>query len=189
MKNDNLLWGVKRIQGELLKLDISLSTKTIRKILQSYRRRGKIRRSLTWKRFLETQIQVIYAIDFLTVDTMLGKRFYVFAIISHKTREIIQCAITENPTRELVRQQLILFTESIASRAYLIHDPALRDVDVQYRLPGVQSGIDQNRSRGTEYEQYLGAVLQVGEKRSTGQFPAHWPSSDREDSGGVHRLL
>jgi len=31
MKNDNLLWGVKQIQGELLKLDISLSTKTIRK--------------------------------------------------------------------------------------------------------------------------------------------------------------
>jgi hypothetical protein len=31
MKNDNLLWGVKRIQGELLKLDILLSTKTIRK--------------------------------------------------------------------------------------------------------------------------------------------------------------
>jgi hypothetical protein len=36
MKNDNLLWGVKRIQGELLKLDISLSTKTIRKILQCF---------------------------------------------------------------------------------------------------------------------------------------------------------
>ena len=31
MKNDSLLWGVKRIQGELLKVDISLSTKTIRK--------------------------------------------------------------------------------------------------------------------------------------------------------------
>ena len=31
MKNDNFLWGVKRIQGELLKLGISLSTKTIRK--------------------------------------------------------------------------------------------------------------------------------------------------------------
>jgi len=46
MKNENLLWGVKRIQGELLKLDISLRTKTIRKILQSFRRRGKIRRSL-----------------------------------------------------------------------------------------------------------------------------------------------
>jgi hypothetical protein len=52
MKNDNLLWGVKRIQGELLKLDISLRTMTIRKILQDFRRRGKIRRSLTWKKFL-----------------------------------------------------------------------------------------------------------------------------------------
>ena len=27
MKNDNVLWCAKRIQGELLKLDISLSTK------------------------------------------------------------------------------------------------------------------------------------------------------------------
>jgi hypothetical protein len=63
MKNDNLLWGVKRIQGELLKLDISLSTKTIRKILQAFRRRGKIQSPLTWKKFLETQIQFIYAMD------------------------------------------------------------------------------------------------------------------------------
>ena len=116
MKNDNLLWGVKRIQGELLKLDISLSTKTIRKILQSFRRRGKVRKSLTWKTFLETQMQFIYAMDFLTIDTMLGKRFYVFAIIFHKTREIARVAITENPTREFVRQQLILFTETIASK-------------------------------------------------------------------------
>jgi len=38
--------------------------------------------------------------DLLTVDTVLGKRFYVFAIISHKTREIVRFAITENPTRE-----------------------------------------------------------------------------------------
>jgi hypothetical protein len=105
MKKDNLLWGVKWIQGELLKLDISLSTKTIRKILQAFRRRGKIQRSIPWKKFLETQIRFIYAMNFFTVDTMLGKLSYVFAIVSHKTREIIQFAITENPTREFVRQQ------------------------------------------------------------------------------------
>jgi len=40
-------------------------------------------------------MRFIYAMDFLTVDTMLGRRFKVFAIISHKTREIIQFAITE----------------------------------------------------------------------------------------------
>ncbi len=43
--------------------------------------------------------------DFLTVDTVLGKRFFVFAVISHKTREIVRFAITENPTREFVRHR------------------------------------------------------------------------------------
>jgi transposase InsO family protein len=144
MKNDNLLWGVKRIQGELLKVDISLSTKTIRKILQGFRRRGKIRSSLTWKRFLETQIRFIYAMDFLTVDTMLGQRFYVFAVISHKTREIVRFAITENPTRECVRQQLMLFGETMASRVYLIHDNALMfNIDyLAYNLVSVRTGVE-----------------------------------------------
>ena len=129
-------------QGELLKLDISLSTKTIRKILQSFRRRGKIRRSLTWKKFLTAQIQSIYAMDFFTVDSVLGKRFYVFAIIWHKTQEIIQFAITENPSREFVRQQLILFTESIAGRMYLIHDNALMfNIDFSaYNLVSITTG-------------------------------------------------
>jgi putative transposase len=142
MKNDNLLWGVKKIQGELLKLDISLSTKTIRKILQAFRRRGKIQSSLTWKKFLQAQIQFIYAMDFFTVDTMLGKRLYVFAIISHKTREIKQFAITENPTREFVRQQMMLFSERIASKVYLIHDNALMfNIDfLGYILVSVRTG-------------------------------------------------
>jgi hypothetical protein len=53
---------------------------------------------------------------------MMGMRFYVFAFISHKTREIVRFAVTENPTREFVRQQLILFSERMASTAYVIHD-------------------------------------------------------------------
>ena len=144
MKNDNLLWGVKRIQGELLKLDISLSTKTIRKILQSFRRRGKIRRSLTWKKFLESQMQSVYAMDFLTVDTMLGRRHYILAVISHKTREIVRFAITENSTREFVRQQLILFTERMASTAYVIHDNALMfNIDfLAYKLVSIRTAVE-----------------------------------------------
>ena len=144
MKNDNLLWGVKRIQGELLKLDLSLSTKTIRKIIQSFRRRGKIRRSLTWKKFLETQVQFVYAMDFLTVDTVLGKRFYVFAVISHNTREIVRLAITENPTREFVRQQLIQFSERMTSTAYVIHDnAAMFNIDfLAYNLASVNTAVE-----------------------------------------------
>ena len=51
MKNDNLYWGYMKIQGELLKLGVSLDQKTIRKILTVYRRQGKINQSLTWKQF------------------------------------------------------------------------------------------------------------------------------------------
>jgi putative transposase len=143
-KNDNLLWGVKRIQGELLELDISLSTKTIRKILRGFRRRVKIRKSLTWKKLMESQIQFIYAMDFLTVGTMLGKRFCVFAVISQKTREIVRFAVTENPTREFVRQQLMLFSEAIAEKAYLIHDNALMfNIDfLAYNLASVKTSVE-----------------------------------------------
>jgi hypothetical protein len=105
LKTDNLLWCINGIQGELLKLEISLSTKTIRKILQAFRRKGKIRSSLTWKKFLETQIQFIYALDFLTVGTMLGKRFYVFTVISNKTREIIVRTGVEAPNMNSIMER------------------------------------------------------------------------------------
>ena len=51
MKNDNIYWGYKKIQGELLKLGIRLDQKTIRNILSEFRRNGKVKKSLTWKQF------------------------------------------------------------------------------------------------------------------------------------------
>ncbi len=56
IKNENLLWGAKRIQGELIKLNIFLDTKTIRNIINNFRRGGKIVRSLHWRKFLKMQI-------------------------------------------------------------------------------------------------------------------------------------
>ena len=54
LKNENLFWGVKRIRDELLmKLNISLHKKTIQNILKDFRRRGKIKKTLTWKKFLK----------------------------------------------------------------------------------------------------------------------------------------
>ena len=75
VKNENLYWGVRRIQGELLKLYIKLDHKTIWNILKEFRRKGKLKKSLTWKKFLKMQANSIYAMDFLTVDTILNKRY------------------------------------------------------------------------------------------------------------------
>ena len=122
MKNDNIYWGYKKIQGELLKLGIRLDQKTIRNILSEFRRKGKVRKSLTWKHFLKLQIHSIYAMDFFTIDTVLNQRFYVYFIIYHETREVVQFAMTSNPSREFVRQQLIRFQNTLNHVVYMIHD-------------------------------------------------------------------
>ncbi|MGD9202139.1 MAG: integrase core domain-containing protein [Chitinispirillia bacterium] len=124
IKNDNILWGVKKIQGELIKLNIYLDTKTIWSILRNFRSKGKIKRYLNWKKFLEMHISTIYAMDFFTIDTIFNQRYYVLFIISHKTREIVRYAITQNPLKEFVRQQLIEFESEIGRIAYMIHDNA-----------------------------------------------------------------
>ena len=124
MKNENLYWGYKKIQGELLKLGISLNQKTIRNILSDFRRKGKIRKSMTWRQFLRLQAHSIYAMDFFTIDTVLNLRLYVYFILYHKTQEIVQFAVTTNPTREFVRQQLIEFEQKIDHVIYMIHDQA-----------------------------------------------------------------
>ena len=138
MKNDNLNWGYKKIQGELLKLGISLDQKTIRNILNVFRRRGKVKKSLSWKKFLKLQIHSIYAMDFFTIDTNLNQRLYVYFILYHKTREIVQFAITKNPTREFVRQQLIEFEQKVDQVVYMINDHAAQ-FNINYIDYGIKS--------------------------------------------------
>ena len=122
MKNDNINWGVMKIQGELLKLNIQIDEKTIRNIIAYYRKRGKVKKGLSWSKFLKMQAESIFAMDFFTVDTLLNERFYILYIIHHKTREIIQYAMTKNPTTEFVRQQMIDLSEILNKKIYLIHD-------------------------------------------------------------------
>jgi putative transposase len=122
MKNENLSWGYVRISGELKKLGVDLDSTTIANILRDFRRKGKARTSLTWKRFLKSHIDSLFATDFFTIDTIFNQRFYIFFIISHGTREIVQFAITRNPVKEFVKQQMILFEEKIMRPVYLIHD-------------------------------------------------------------------
>jgi len=134
MKNDNLQWGAKRIRDELLKLGIDLHKKTIQNILNNFRRRGKIKKTYTWKKFLKAQIDSIFAMDYFTVDTVFNQRFYIFFIIAHKSREIIQFAITQHPSMEFVKQQMIIFEEFTKHKVYLIHDrdPGFRNTDYSF---------------------------------------------------------
>ena len=88
-------------------------------------------------------ISTIYAMDFFTIDTIFNQRFYIFFIISHKTREIIRYAITENPGREFVRQQIIEFEHEIGKIVYMIHDNASQfNIDyLSYSIKGICTSV------------------------------------------------
>jgi putative transposase len=147
MKNENPdFFGAGHIQGELRKIGIQISEPTIRRILASFRKRGKITSSLSWAKFLKMQIGSIYAMDFFTVDTIRGIRFYVYFIIKHETRQIIQFAVTQNPVQNFVSQQIMLFREQVAEKSCdlvrMIHDNdgAFFDLD-PYGIQSVRTSV------------------------------------------------
>jgi len=66
MATENPLWRAPRIHGELLKLGITISERTVSRILRTVQRPP----SQTWKTFLNNHIDEIVSIDFFTVPTV-----------------------------------------------------------------------------------------------------------------------
>ena len=61
----NPLWGAPRIHGELLKLGINVSERTVSRLMPKRLKPT----SQTWKAFLNNHIQDLVSIDFFTVPT------------------------------------------------------------------------------------------------------------------------
>ena len=70
MKNNCIHMRAGKIQGELLKLGIVLSRSTIRRIIAEFRKKGKIKSALTWKKFIKSNLDSLFALDFFTVDIL-----------------------------------------------------------------------------------------------------------------------
>ncbi len=140
MKQDNYLWGCRRVADELQKLHISVHYSTVNRILQTYRRNGKLQPNGSWKKFLKAHWQSLYATDFMTIDTIFRKRLYLLLIIQLKTRKIVRWRLTEHPTREFVRQQIIEFTYDLPETITLIHDNGSQFTSIdftQYNIKAV----------------------------------------------------
>jgi transposase InsO family protein len=116
---NNRLWGAERIRGELLKLGIRVSKRTI----QKYMRLGCVRpSSQTWSTFLHNHASEIWACDFLAVTYLLFRSLFVFFIIELQSRKVIHIAVTRHPTDVWVSQQLREATPFGQAPKYLIHD-------------------------------------------------------------------
>ena len=114
----NLLWGAPRIHGELRKLGIEVSERTVSRLL---RRRCRPR-SQTWRTFLDNHVASLVSTDFFTVPTLTGRVLFVLVLLTHHRRRIVHFAITEHPTAAWRAQQLIeVFPDDTAPR-WLLRD-------------------------------------------------------------------
>ena len=104
MSADNVTWGAERIRGELLKLGIQVSKRTVQKYMH---RKDKPRPSgQTWATFLKNHAPQIWACDFTQVYDILFRSLFVFVIMEHASRRIVHVAITAHPSDAWVAQQL-----------------------------------------------------------------------------------
>ncbi len=120
MAATNRLWGADRIRGELLKLDIHVSKRTIQRYLRQAR---PVRRSgQAWSTFLHNHAGEIWACDFLPVTDLRFRPLHAFFIIALRSRRVVHVAVTCHPTDAWVAQQLREATPFDERPRFLIRD-------------------------------------------------------------------
>jgi putative transposase len=146
LARENPSWGYRRIQGELVGLEIKLAASTVWTILKEAGIEPAPRRlEQNWSEFLRAQAASILECDFLTVDTLFLKRFYVLFFIELATRRVHLAGITTNPDGRWVTQQarnllMELGDDGIQPRL-LVRDrdsKFTRDFDEVFRSEGIQ---------------------------------------------------
>jgi putative transposase len=94
MAQANPLWGAPRIHGELIKLGIDISERTVSRLIPKQRRPP----SQTWRTFLENHLREMVSIDFMTVPTATSRVLFVLVVLAHNRRRVLHFNVTAHPT-------------------------------------------------------------------------------------------
>ena len=113
---ENPTWGVRRIAAELVAFGHPVSATTV------YRYRGTPASSPSWRTFLRLHAPDIWAADFFTVQTLTFKTFYVFFVISHDRRRIVQWNVTRHPNALGIWRHVLAATPWNERPRFLIRD-------------------------------------------------------------------
>jgi transposase InsO family protein len=119
MAEANLLWGAPRIHGELLKLGIEISERTVSNLMP---RRTPKPPSQTWRSFLRNNMTSMVSMDFFTVPTATFRVLFVFVILSHSRRSVLHFNVTSNPSAEWTSHQVVEAFPWDAAPTYLLRD-------------------------------------------------------------------
>jgi len=120
MAVENSLWGAERIRGELLKLGIAVSKRTIQKYMP--KARPSHTANQTWATFLKNQSREIWTCDFTVMYDWLFRQWYIFVVMDLKMRRIVHMGVTKYPTDAWTAQQLREATPWGRGPKYLMRD-------------------------------------------------------------------
>jgi transposase InsO family protein len=119
MARDNPVWGSERIRGELLKVGITVSKRSIQR---SRRRSPRHPPSQAWRTFLANHAGAIWAADLLTVPMLTFKVLSVLVLIAPGRRELVHVAVTAHPTAAWLWRQLVEATPWGRRPRFLLRD-------------------------------------------------------------------
>jgi putative transposase len=118
MATANPLWGAPRIHGELFKLGINISERSVSRLMPKHRQPP----SQTWRTFLANHLNEMASIDLFTVPTATFRVLFCLVVLSHERRKVLHFNVTEHPTAQWAAQQLVeAFPETVTVR-YLLRD-------------------------------------------------------------------
>src|SRR6266481_534536 len=112
----NPLWGAPRIHGELLKLGLDVSQRTVGRLMPH---RAKPP-SQTWRTFLENHVADLVSVDFFVVPTATFRVLYVFVVLLHHRRRVVH--VTDSPTAAWTAQQVVEAFPHDSAPRFLIRD-------------------------------------------------------------------
>ena len=140
MAKANPLWGAPRIHGELLKLGIEISERTVSNLMP---RRKPKPPSQTWRTFLKNHMMNMVSIDFFTVPTAKFRILFVLVILSHNRRRVVHFNLTSHPTTNWTAQQIIEAFPWDTAPKYLLRD---RDWNLWSDFPSTPEKHEHKRS-------------------------------------------
>lgn len=118
MADSNLSWGSPRIHGELSKLGITISERTVARWMP----RRKNPPSQTWRTFLENHVKDLVSIDFFVVPTATFRILFVMVVLAHDRRRVVQINVTEHPTARWTGEQIIQSFPNGSEPKYILRD-------------------------------------------------------------------
>src|SRR6267378_7588891 len=130
----NPLWGAPRIHGELLRLGIDVSERTVSRLMPKRRPLP----SQTWRTFLANHVRDVVALDFFTVPTVRLRVLFVLVVLAHYRRRVVHFNVTEHPTAHWTAQQIIEAFPDDSAPSYLLRDrDSVYGAEFRRRVEGI----------------------------------------------------